>query len=107
VICLLTQSESPGVVRIETGYGPLEEVCRLSSWENWDVHRYRNVEDVELAESLVWDLFGKPLTNERGPIVIYLHEAEDAFRKLIYAMHEEMALVEKALEVSQGRQLHD
>ncbi len=100
VICLLTHPDKPGFVKIGLGYGTLEEVCREWPWGDWEMHRYRNVEEVALAESLIWKLLGEPLPHDREPIKKDLNVAEDAFRKLIYAMREEIALAEKAKEVS-------
>jgi len=62
------------------------------------MHRYRNVEEVTLAESLIWELLGEPLPHDREPIKIDLNVAEDAFRKLFYAMQEKIALAEKVKE---------
>jgi len=101
VICLLTHPDKPGFVKIGLGYGTLEEVCRERAWSDWEVHRYRNIEEVALAESIIWKLLGNPLPHDREPIKKDLSEAEDAFRKLIYAMQEEIALVEKAKEAVQ------
>lgn len=98
VVCLLTHPDRPGFVKIGTGYGILEEVCRDWPWGDWEVHRYRNVEEVALAESLIWDLLGKPLPHDREPIRKDLDVAEDVFGKLIYAIHEEIALQERRSE---------
>jgi len=98
VICLLTHPEKPGFVKIGLGYGTLEEVCRERPWGDWEIHRYRNVEEVALAESLIWELLGEPLPHGREPIKKDLNEAEDAFRKLIYAMREEIAFEERRKE---------
>jgi hypothetical protein len=100
VICLLTHPDKPGFVNIGLGYGTLEEICRERPWGDWEMHRYRNVEEVALAESLIWELLGEPLPHDREPIKKDLSVAEDAFRKLIYAMREEIALAEKAKEVA-------
>ncbi len=64
------------------------------------MHRYRNVEEIALAESIIWELLGEPLPHDRNPIKQDLSVAEDAFRKLTYAMREEIALAEKAKEVA-------
>ena len=101
IICLLTHPDKPGFLKIGLGYGTLEKVCREKPWGDWEVHRYRNVEEVALAESLIWDLLGEPLPHDREAIKKDLNEAEDAFRKLIYAMREEIASVEKAREAVQ------
>lgn len=98
VIFLLTHPDKSGFVKIGLGYGTLEEVCRERPWGDWEMHRYRNVEEVALAESLIWELLGEPLPHGREPIKKDLNEAEDAFRKLIYAMQEEIALEEKRKE---------
>ncbi len=98
VICLLTHPDKPGFVRIGLGYGTLEEVCRESPWGDWEVHRNRNVEEVALAESLIWELLGELLPHGSEPIKKDLNEAEDAFRKLIYAMQEEIAFEERRKE---------
>ncbi len=101
VICLLTHPDKPVFVKIGLGYGTLEEVCREWPWGDWEMHRYRNVEEVALAESLIWELLGEPLPHDREPIKKDLNVAEEAFRKLIYAMREEIALAEKAKETVQ------
>jgi hypothetical protein len=51
-----------------------------------------------LAESLIWELLGYPLPNDREPISIDLHIAEQAFRDLHYRLQSEIALAEKAKE---------
>jgi hypothetical protein len=79
----------PGVVKVGVTYGKLENV-----WDNWEIHRYRFVEDPVLAESLIWELLGHPLPHDRQAIRIDLSRAEQAFRKLIYRMYREVALVE-------------
>ncbi len=101
VICLLTHPRKLGFVNIGLGYGTLEEVCKDRPWGEWEVHRYRNIEEVALAKSLMWELLGKPLPHSGEPIQIDLNEAEDAFRKLIYVMRAEIALIEKAKEAAQ------
>jgi hypothetical protein len=45
-------------------------------------------------------LLGHPLPHDRKPIKKDLSVAEDAFRKLIYAMQKEIALAEKAKELA-------
>jgi hypothetical protein len=98
VICFLTHPDKPGFVNIGLGYGTLEEVCRERTWGDWEIHRYRNVEEVALAESLIWEFLGKPLPHDREPIRKDLNVAEDAFRKLIYAIREEIAFEERRRE---------
>ncbi len=62
------------------------------------MHRYRNVEEMVLAETLIWELLSHPLPHDREPIKKDLSIAEDAFRKLIYAMREEIAFEERRKE---------
>jgi len=101
VICLLTHPDKPGFIKIGLGYGAIEQVCRERPWSDWALHRHRNVEDVVLAESLIWELLGEPLLHGREAIKKDLNEAEDAFRKLIYAIHEEIAFEERRKEDTQ------
>lgn len=96
VICLLTHPDQPGFVKIGAGYGTLDEVCDEWPWVGWDMHRYRNVDEVALAESVIWELLGAPLPHGRDPIKKDLKEAEDAFRSFIYTMRERIALAERA-----------
>jgi hypothetical protein len=100
VICLLTHPDKLGFVRIGRSYGTLEEVCRERPWGDWEIHRYRNVEEVALAESTIWELLGKPLPHGREPFKKNLNEAEDAFRNLIYAIREKIAFEERRKEGS-------
>lgn len=104
-VYLLTHPDKPGLVHIGLGYGDSESVGSESPWNDWEIHRFRNVEDVALAESLIWELLGEPLPHDRQPIKKDLNEAEDAFRKLIYAIREEIALAERAREAVQGSNL--
>lgn len=92
VVCLLTHPDKSGLVNIGLGYGTPEGACAEASWGRWEVHRYRRVEDVALAESLIWDLLGKPLPHDRQPIRKDLDLAEEAFRELIFAVRREIAL---------------
>jgi len=98
VVCLLTHPDKPGYVNIGVGYGTLEEVCREKPWDDWKVHRYRNVEETDLAEKIIWGLLSEPLPHDRKPIQKRLDIAEDAFRKLIYVMREEIANEERRRE---------
>ena len=101
VICLLTHPDKPDFVNIGLGYGTIEEVCSERPWGDWEMHRYRNVEEVALAESLIWELLGEPLPHDREPIKKDINVAEDAFRKLIYAMREDIAFEERRKEYIQ------
>ena len=98
VICLLVHPAHPGFVKIGVVPGTLEQVSGHWPWGDWDMHRHRNVDDLVLAESLLWELLGKPLPHDREPIKMELKDAEDALRKLIYAMREEIAFRERGSE---------
>ena len=98
VVCLLTHPDKPGYVNIGVEYCTLEGVCRERPWDDWEVHRYRNVEETDLAEKIIWDLLSEPLPHDREPIQKRLDIAEDAFRKLIYVMREEIANEERRRE---------
>lgn len=89
VICLLTHPNHPGLIAI----GTPEEFG-----SGWETHRYRNVEDMVLGVTLIWELLGHPLPHDRKPIKIDLAVAEDAFRKLHYEIQEKIALEEKRKE---------
>ena len=95
VVCLLTHPDKPGYVNIGVGYGTPEEVFEEYPWGDWEVHRYRNVDETGLAEKIIWDLLSEPLPHDREPIKKRLDIAEDAFRKLIYVMREEIANEER------------
>lgn len=97
-LCLLINSDQPGFIKIGVTYNTLEQCSERNVWEDWVVYRYRFVEDPVLAEKLIWDLLGQPLTHNRAPIKIDLSVAEEAFRKLIYEMYHEIAVVEKEKE---------
>jgi len=69
----------------------LEPFYKGKAWKDWEVHRYRFVEDPVLAERLIWKLLGQPRPNDREPIKIDLRVAEQAFRDLTPLMHHEIA----------------
>lgn len=88
-IYLLIHPDKPGLVGIGTSEKANPE---------WGIHRVRNVEEMALAETLMWELLGHPLPHDREPIKIDLAAAEEAFRKLIYVMQEEIAFEERRKE---------
>lgn len=98
VVCLLTHRDKPEYVNIRAGYGTLEEVCRECPWDDWEMHRYRNVEETDLAERIIWNLLSKPLPHDREPIQTRLDIAENAFRKLFFVMRAEIASEERRRE---------
>lgn len=95
-ICLLIHPNRPGFIKIRLTYN--RQCYERNAWEDWEVHRYRFVEDPVLAERLIWELLGHPIPKDREPIRINLSVAEQAFRDLIYQMHREIALAEKKKE---------
>ena len=90
-ICLLTHPDKPGYLRIGIQRGALNQISKDYPWGEWEIHRYRNVEELALAESLIWELLGKSLPHNREPIKIELADAEEAMRSLIYVLAEEIA----------------
>lgn len=97
-LCLLTHPDRPGVIRIEQTYSTLEKCHEDNVWGDWQVHRYRNVEDSQLAESLIWELVGQPRPKDNEPIVVDLKVIEQAFRALVPRMHSAIAFAEKRKE---------
>lgn len=95
IIFLLTHPHKPGLIKIGVEYAMPEDVYRKNPWGDWEIHRYRNVEETVLAETLIWELLGHPLPHDREPIKIDLGSAEEAFRKLHYAIQEKMAHEER------------
>ncbi len=91
LICLLTHPDKPGYVTIGVKRGSLNQISRDHPWGEWEIHRYRNVEELALAESLIWQLLGNSLPHSREPIKIELADAEEAMRSLIYVLAEEIA----------------
>jgi len=94
----LIHPDKPGVVKIGLTYRTLEQCHAENIWGDWQTHRYRNVEEPVLAESLIWELLGCALPNDREPISIDLHIAEQAFRNLHYRLQSEIALAQKVKE---------
>jgi T5orf172 domain len=93
-LCLLTHPDTPGFIKIGLTYGKPEKWHEEHTWGDWEVHRYRFVEEPVLAETLIWELLGQRLPNDCEPIKIDLRVAEQAFRDLIQRLHLEIALVE-------------
>ncbi len=98
IICLLTHPDKPGLIKIEIEYAKPEDVYQKRPWGDWEIHRYRNVEDTTLAETLIWELLDHPLPHNREPIRISLDAAERAFRKLHYAIQADIAFKERRKE---------
>lgn len=97
-LCLLMHPDKPGVIKIGLTYSRLERWHEENIWKDWEVHRYRFVEEPVLAESLIYESLGIPRPNDHEPISTDLSIAEQAFRDLIPRMHCEIALREKKNE---------
>jgi hypothetical protein len=98
ILCLLIHPDRPGLVKIGLTYRTLEQCWNENVWGDWQVHRYRHIDEPALAESLIWELLGCPLPHDREPISIDLNIAEQAFRSIVYRLQREMASAEKAKE---------
>ncbi len=105
-IWLLTHPDKPGFIKIGMEYASAEEAYQERQPDGWEAHRYRNVEDMVLAETLIWKLLGNPLPHDREPMEKDLSLAEEAFRELHYAAQAEMASEEKRKEISLKNQLN-
>jgi hypothetical protein len=97
-LCLLIHPDKPGAIRVGLTHSAVDQWYEENIWGDWEVHRYRFVEEPVLAESLVWELLGVPPRNNGEPIRIDLSVAEQAFRDLVGRMHREIALKEKENE---------
>lgn len=98
VICLLTHANKPGYIKIGIANCALRDIPAGGLWDDWKIHQYRNVDDMELAEKKIWDLLGKPLPPYHEPIQKELDTAENAFRKLTYVLQDELANEERRRE---------
>lgn len=102
-LCLLVHPAKPGVIRIELTSEPNSAWTQLDGWRDWDVHRHRHVDDMELAESIIWGLLGTTRPDVPGPIAVELKVAEQAMRALVYEMSSEIALRYRAKIESKPR----
>lgn len=98
ILCLLIHPDKPGVIKIDLTYSTPEQCIAEDFWDDWKVHRYRNIEETVLAKSLIWELLGYPQPHDREPINIDLSIAEQAFRDLVPRMNSEIASAEKGKE---------
>lgn len=94
VICLLLHPDRPGIVKVGVTHIPVIE-WQENLWGDWEVHRYRNVDEPELAETILWQLLGKPQQNDQDPVEIELSVAEQAIRDLTYRLVEKIASAER------------
>lgn len=91
-LCLLTCPERPSEVRIGVSAFPSEELHRETSWEEWRVHRYRNVDRPTLGETLFWEVLGKPAPSHGTPVEIDIAVAEQAFRDAYFLLLKQDAM---------------
>jgi hypothetical protein len=101
VINLMIHPNIPGFIKIRTKYFGIEQPQDHNCDDGWTVHRYRNVEEPVLAESIMWELLGNPQINS-DLIEIDLSKAEQAFRDLHDRLVSEIALSEKVKENEQA-----
>lgn len=95
-ICLLANPFKPGFIRIATVRGELENVDYNDNiFNEWTIERYRSVEDLDLAETLIFGQLGNPTTDDEGLIEMDLAKADKAFKELHYSMVRQIALAEK------------
>ena len=95
VIGLLTNPSHPGHVGIGAWHGTMEGRDKNYPWGDWELERYRNVEEVDIAESVIWELLGKPLPHDRDPIEMDPNKAKEIFRSLTYVQRDRIAIEEK------------
>lgn len=99
VIFLLVHPDQPGFIKIGMKHIGFEQSQEDNFGEGWGVHRYRNVEEPDLAESLIMELLGHPQASPYDLVEIDLSIAEQAFRELHYQLVSEIALIERAKEI--------
>lgn len=96
-IYLMISPNLPGFIKIglKTNYS---EFSLSDDFGSWQIHRYRKVEEPELAVSLIMNLLEKPMASLHEIIEVDLKIAEQAFRELHYLLDEEIAICERAKE---------
>ncbi|MCH9695192.1 MAG: GIY-YIG nuclease family protein [Gammaproteobacteria bacterium] len=96
VLCLLVSPLKLGFIRVVTVRGELEHLDDSDDiWNEWEIQRYRSVEEPELAETLIFGLLGNPTTDDDGLIEMDIDRAERAFKELHYSMVRQIAMAEK------------
>jgi hypothetical protein len=96
----LTHPNRPDYLKIGFYLGSLEKCFEEWPWGDWEMHRYRYCEEMELAEKLIWNLLGITVPPDHEPIKMDLEIAEEAFRKFTYAVVDEVAENERRLELN-------
>jgi predicted GIY-YIG superfamily endonuclease len=90
VIGLLINPSQPGFIGVGAWHGSIEELGKNYPWGDWELERYRNVEEVDIAEKVIWELLGNPLPHDRKSIEMDLDKAKEVFRSLIYVLRERL-----------------
>jgi len=99
-LCLLIHNDKPGLIKIGLAHDVPGQTSAEDFWGEWQVHRFRSVEEPELAESLIWELLGHPRPLSGEPVSIDLSLAEEAFREIHFRLVSEIALVERAKDIT-------
>jgi hypothetical protein len=99
ILLLLVNPDDPSLVKILLTYSELNELRSEDVSPGWHVHRYRRVEEPDMAEALIWELLGCPSPPADRTINIDLRMAEQAFREVIYRMRGQIALRERAKQI--------
>jgi hypothetical protein len=100
VLELLIHPDKPGMIKILSTPSTVEQAERERLWGGWSLHRYRTVEEPELAKSLVWELLGCPAPKDDEPAVVDLNRVEQALRDLNQEMQSRLILAEKAMQLA-------
>lgn len=91
-LLLFVHPDKPGLIRVGLENDARQRWDEAISSGGWEQHRYRNVEEPALAETLIWQLLGCPMPEEPGPVALDLPRAEEAFRGLVSRMQQELAV---------------
>lgn len=91
VMCLLTNPQNPRCIKIGISYTTIKGLYKNYPWNDWAVLKYRNVDDVGLAEEVIKELLEVPSYSIGDEIEMDIENAEEKFRRLIYVMREQIA----------------
>jgi len=104
ILCLLVNETKPGFIRFVMVRGELEQLDETEDiWNEWTIHRYRSVEEPDLAEKLIFELLGNPTTDEEGLIEMEIDAAERGMRDLHYEMVRQIAVAERNTSENQDK----
>lgn len=88
IVCLLIHPDKPDYIKIGISRKTIQELCQEYPWGEWEIHRYRNTEEIDLAETAIWKLLGHTSPHNHELIKMDIRTAEDAMRKLHYTVQE-------------------